>query len=611
MSPASRFSPTDSFLGVLILAATAQFTNAAIWSLCGALGSSWIGSLLIILVAFPAFGMVWKNSHSEARRSISSAWTWPLPWVFLAVILWQTVAFPPTMNDSLCYRLPRIFLWLQDGYISQTGGADGRMREMPWGWEILALPLVAINQVNLVGLVNLAAWVIVFQLTFCWATTAGASLKNARWLSLGIATAPVFLLQASSSANDLFAAAALMVSVHFIISFAGDPKPARIHLSLIAFMMACGVKPQFLVLGLGWGLWWIFGKGKPWKHTGIAALTVAGPFALLVSPLPVFILNYLDSGTFIGGEISAAVGGNNSPGLNIIAASVLFLFSQLQLPLVPGADKINLVIQSFGPFQTIKNQIPDFSPSFGLIQIIDQASLGLMHFALIGIGIVFSVRSKNYLYRCILIIAVIGFSIAGAKVVPETIGRSFVGFVAILIPLTAWGLAKVRTAWLRPACILAILAGGASLILNPSSPAWPSRSLEKYAVSSGKTGLAEKLGRYHAYQERAQTGVGFLAPVPAGQPVAALVRSFTPIVGLFTPDWRRNRIDFVQNIEARKFNRGSHRWLLIGDNSGEFYPEQEQAYRRLPGWKIISEKEFRPTLSQGVEKWTLYKRANN
>lgn len=608
MNPIRKFKFTESFFAILVIAATAQHVNAAAWSLAHGLDRSWIGTVAIIIAATACFIRSWRTADSAEKTRFSSAWTWPAPWLFLGVMLWQIFVFPPTMNDSLCYRLPRIFLWLQDGFLSQTGGADGRMREMPWGWEMLALPFVAINQVKLVGLINLVSWVALLQLTHLWADQAGASRKNARWISLGIATAPVFLLQATSSANDLFAATALMVSVHFIISFRSDPQPSRIYLSLIPFMMACGVKPQFLVLGLGWGLWWLLGSGKPWKHTKIPALALAVPFALLVSPLPVFVLNYQDSGTIFGRELSSMVGGSVSPLLKIIAATFQFLVAQTQLPVMPGAEGISERIQSFSPFREIQSRIPQFEPGVGMIEIIDRASFGLVHFALICGGAALAFRTKDNLFRSLVAVAVLGFFIAAAKVVPNTIGRSFIGFIAIALPLTAWGLAASKSMWMKPACIAAALAGLLSMLLNPSSPAWPSRSLQAYASASGKTGLAEKLERYHAYQERAQTGVGFLAPVPQGEPVAALVRGFTPVVGLWTPDWRCHRIDFVHALDPGKFQESSHRWLLIGDRAIESVPGQVAAYRSLPGWRIISDKEFRPVLSQAPEKWTLYER---
>ncbi|MGJ8642763.1 MAG: hypothetical protein ACSHX9_05090 [Luteolibacter sp.] len=607
MPSIKSLSLTEQFLAILLAAATAQFVNAYAWSMGGAIAWSWIGSVLIFGTALVCFSKVWIGSPQAERRILTSAWAWPLPWLFLAVMLWQNIVYPPTMSDSLCYRLPRIFLWLQDGFLSRTNGPDPRMQAMPWGWEILALPLVAIDQIKVVGLLNLAAWIVVLQLAHHWAVNSGATEKGARWISLGVSSAPVFLLQASSSANDLFAAVLLMVSVHFILSFASNKSPARINLSLVAFMMACGVKPQFLVLGLGWGLWWLFGEGKPWKNTCIRSLAVAAPLALLVSPLPIFILNHQATGSFLGVELMPEAV-QTSALHNVLAAALQFLFAQLQLPFVPGAERISTIVQTFGPFEALHSKVPKFEPGFAMIQTIDGASLGLFHAVLICAGIFLSLRAKKNLHRGLLMIAIIGFVIAGAKVVPGTIGRSFVGFAAILLPLAITGLAGIEIRRLKLFCIIAMLVGAFSLVLNPSSPAWPSRTLESYAKESGKTGIADKLGRYHAYQERAQTGIGILAPVQKGDSVAVLMRTGIPTVGLWSPSWQQHQIEFIHNLDIEKFITSNHRWLLIGDSSKEYLPKQFETYGSLPGWKVVSEKQYLPTLTQGSDKWTLYRR---
>lgn len=598
---------TEKLLTTLLAAATAQFVNAYAWSICGAIAWSWIGSLLILGTSLVCFARIWKDAPQEEKRIITSAWAWPLPWLFLTVLLWQNIVYPPTMSDSLCYRLPRIFLWLQDGFLSRTNGPDPRMQAMPWGWEILALPLVAIDQIKIVGLLNLAAWIVVLQLAHHWAVNSGATEKSARWISFGVSSAPVFLLQASSSANDLFAAVLLMLSVHFILSFASDKSPARINLSLVAFMMACGVKPQFLVLGLGWGLWWLFGEGKPWKNTSIRSLAIAAPLALLVSPLPIFILNHQATGSFLGVELMPEAV-QTSALHNVLAAGLQFLFSQLQLPFLPGAEKISTVVQSFGPFEALHAKVPKFEPGFAMIQTIDGASLGLFHAVLICVGIFISLRAKNNLHRGLFMIAVIGFVIAGAKVVPGTIGRSFIGFVAILLPLAITGLAGMEIRRLKFFCIVPILVGAFSLVMNPSSPAWPSQTLERYATESGKTAIVDKLKRYHSYQERAQTGISILAPVQKGDSVAVLMRTGIPTAGLWIPAWRQHQIEFIHNLDVEKFKTGTHRWLLIGDSSKEYLPKQFETYRSLTGWDAVSEKHYLPTLTQGPDKWTLYRR---
>lgn len=608
MNSAQPYHLSEKFFAILLAAATLQFVNAHASGLFNAIAFSWIISAVILITAIFAFIKFWRIAPSTERDEFTAPWKWPLTWLFLAIMIWQIASYPPMMNDSLCYRLPRIFLWLQDGGITRTNASDGRILEMPYGWEVLALPIVAINQVTFVAIINLIAWIATLQLFHHWSLIYGATEKQAKWLSLALATAPIYLLQATSSANDLFAATCLLFSLHFILSFSRTPHWPKIFLSLIAFMMACGIKPQFLVLGLGWGAWWIFSSSKPWKHTKTLPLAIFGSLALLVSPLPVFISNYLATNSFLGAEMKSGME-TGTILFKSVSSPLQFLSAQLQLPVMPGADKISSTIQSFPPFQTINAQIPKFEPGVVMIPTIDGVSFGLVHFGLLILGLALTIRTnRSPLFIYILVFVCVGFLIAGSKVVPGTIGRSFAGFIALLTPLAIYGLIKLKTNWQIPLCAAAILAGFTAMILNPSSPAWSSRLIEKTANESRKTGVADKLSQYHAYQLRAETGVGFLDPVPRDETIAILVRGFTPIAGLWTPDWKKHHIEFVHQIPPETFQTSHHTWLLIADNASEQFPEITESYRQLEGWQEVSKKPFRPLLSRDPETWTLYKR---
>ncbi len=602
-----RFSLTEALLAILLMAASLQVANAYGWSLCGGLAYSWIGTGLILLWMAACLIKFWLDAPSNEKAEFISAWAWPLPWLFLGVLSWQIAVYPPSMHDSLCYRLPRIFLWLQENAISRPDAPDGRIIEMPWGWELLALPMVAVNGVKLVALLNLSAWAVLFVLAHHHALASGAGIRKARWLALATSTAPVCLLQATSAANDLFAAVLLIVSCHFILMFERAPHWSRTFLSLLAFMMACGVKPHFLVLGVGWGAWWLFDPSKPWRYAKPLTLVLTSLPVLLVSPLPIFISNHLASGSIFGSGIKEGLEGG-SPGLKTLAASLQFLSAQLQLPIMPGAERISAVLQNFGPSQALQQQVPKFQPMVGLIPIIDSASFGLIHFGMIVAGLALGWRVTERRLRWLAVIAVTCFLMAGATVVPGTIGRSFLGFGAILIIPAVTGLARKNGVWVPVMSAIAVGSGFLAMVMNPSSPAWPSRTMEDFSKNSGKTGWVEKLDRYHSYQERANTGSGFLDPVPRGETVGVLLRGLTPTVRLWTPDWRRHRIAFVHHLPVEEFQARGDEWLIIGENASEMFPEQVATYRTLRGWKVVREESFLPTLSGGPERWTLYQR---
>jgi hypothetical protein len=379
-------------------------------------------------------------------------------------------------------------------------------------------------------------------------------------------------------------------------------------LSLLAFMMACGVKPHFLVLCLGWGAWWIFDPAKPWRHTRPLPLIALSPLLLIVSPLPTFVSNYLGSSALLGGGMESGMKGG-APLVKMLAASLQFLTAQLQLPVVPGADGFSAMLQNLPACQWLQRQVMQFRPGVEAVAMIDDASFGLIHFAMTVMGVILGWKSGDRLTRWLTVTAAGGFLMAGAVVVPETIGRSFFGF-GVLLFIPALRYFATRGGPRVPLmCAAAVAAGIAAMILNPSCPAWPSRRIEETARNAGKTGLAGMLGRYHAYQERALTGTGMLEPVPAGATVAVLARGFTPLVALWTPDWRRNRIEFIQRLSARDFESRNYQWLIVAANSRETYPERAEYYSNLGGWEVELAKDFLPTLSGGPERWTLYRKS--
>lgn len=596
-------------MAILLIAASLQMGNAYLCGFLGVLAHSWVGTSFIVIGAAGWMVRRWRESPPGQKNEFVSAWAWPLPWLLLGVLAWQIAAFPPTMNDSLCYRLPRIFVWLQENSISSPDSPDNRMMEMPWGWELLALPLVAINAVKFVTLLNLGAWVVFFILTHHWAVSAGATTWKARWLSVAMSAAPFCLLQAASSANDLFAAVLLMVSVHFLVRFGKAPHSRRIFLSLLAFMMACGIKSHFLVLGAGWGIWWLFDRSMPWRHTKMVPLLLFGPLAVLVSPVPVFISNYLAAGSFLGSGMAPGLGGGN-PAFKMTAASIQFLTAQLQVPVMPGAERISLALQSLEPIQALQRHAPNFQPGVGVIPIIDAAGFGLIHFGMIVLGIIVGWRTADQRLRWLMAFAVAGFLAAGSQVVPTTIGRSFFGFGAMLVLPAITGLIQLRGVWTGAIAALATACGVVTMVLNPARPAWPSRTVENFARESEKHALADKLGHYHDYQKRAATGLGFLAPVPPGKTVAVLVRGGTPLVSLWTPDWHCHRIEFVHHLSPAEFEAKRHEWLLIGENARETFAGQVDSYRDLPGWEVVREESYLPILSREPERWTLHRRTN-
>lgn len=593
----------------LLVGITLQGLNVLAMSALGVLSLCWIGAGLILLGLATTKVLLWKNSAPGVWRELTSSWHSPWPWIIAILVAWQIFSYPPTMSDSLCYRLPRLFLALQEGSVGRFATEDDRINGMPWGWEMLAMPFASLNALNLTKLINFGAWAIIYQLLFSLARQHETPTPRARWIALAFSTAPVFLLQAASTANDMYAATLLLIGVWMIHRFRSAPGPVPVMASLLALVLASNAKPQFLVLGLPWLIWWAFAPGKPWKLVPWHILAIAAPLYFLVSPLWILFENHQLTGNLLGSSNSAGLTHTAPPWTMITAASIQLTTAQFQLPIFPGAEQFSAFLKTLPGFDALEKAVPKFGPGVQKLIIVDGASIGLIHFTLLCTGIALCVRQSSLRCWPWIVAFIFGIAVSASQVVPATIGRSFVGFFSLLLPLAAIGLAGwKRTRVVHFACIIAVLTGIAATVLNPASPLWPSHTVQSIAEKRGVKSLVSTLEHYHSYQDRARTGAGILDPVPTGNTVGALIRRITPISTLWQPDWTAHRIEFVNAIDPDTFATGPVRWLIVADNAAEFLPDETARYSRLPGWKQVHQATYLPNLSQGPVTWTLYHR---
>lgn len=604
--PSSHDSLMSRMLIGLLAIIALQSLNIIAFSAVGALEWSWCVSIVLALTALGWGILEFRKAAPSSVMAIREAWASPWPWGIALLLLVQISLYPPMMADSLCYRLPRIFMALQQGGIGRMDTPDIRMNQFPWGWEVMAMPFASLNLLDWSRLINLGAWLVMYQLLFSWARPAAKSAGGARLAALVISTAPVFLLQAASTANDFYASTLLLIGIWLILQFRTSPGPIPVMGSLLALVLAANAKPNYLVLGLPWLLWWCFAAGKPWKQVSWWILVLAAPLYTLVSPLPLIASNLWIDGDLLDGENATQA----SPWLMVAAGFLQFVSAHCQLPVFPGHGVVNEIFSKVPGYAVLSQAVEKFHPGVPFLTTIDSASFGLIHTIAAGIG-VFSFWRGRFKSGSLWVAAVlIPFLIACSQFMPSTIGRSFIGFLTLLFPAAVAGLAAM--AHRKPAAIVqlaACLTGLFMLVINPSAPLWPAVTMGRLANKNGMPYMAKQIDEYLAYQERASTGVGILDPVPHGQTVAVLIRQVTPVSPLWQPDWRRHRISFVNDIPPAEFSTGTHQWLLIAENVKEFQPEAFDAYSNLPLWEKISEREYLPTLRQGPEMWTLYRKS--
>src|SRR5258706_9278904 len=116
------------------------------------------------------------------------------------------------MLDSLTYRLPRIWLWLQEGRVHHVLSAEPRLNYMPQVWELATVPLIQIAGDRLVWFWTFASWIVLYLVAYDWALDVSNEVKKSQKMAFIASTSAFAVLQAGSSATDLFATALVVSS---------------------------------------------------------------------------------------------------------------------------------------------------------------------------------------------------------------------------------------------------------------------------------------------------------------------------------------------------------------------------------------------------------------
>lgn len=592
-------------LGVLA-ALGLQMLNVQLFSGLHILQFSWVATLLIVLLLIIFATSKLRAASISSKAALIEPWKSFWPWIVVMMLVVQIIIYPPTMNDSLAYRLPRIFYALQDGSIHGFRSPDTRMTTMPWGWESLAMPFAIINWLSGARLINVAAWMGSYHLCARMALSTGATGSTSRLWALALTTAPLFLLQASSTANDLFASAMLLAGAVLIFIYRYKPGPLPVLGSLLALILASSAKPQFLTLGLPWLLWWAFSQGRPWKQVSWWLLLILAPLYLVISPIPQLATQYIEMGSL--GSIEQTDAKTVGPFSMMFAGVIQFSTAQLQLPIMPGADSISEWISNLPWLANLRSSIQKFDPSVDMLAMIDRSGFGLIHMAFISFAVLFAVRKGGKCEILWLLAVITSFLLACSQIVLDTMGRTFAGYIVVLYPLACVAILPIlRSRPRRAICYTAIGVGVMSMILNPAAPLWPASTALAYAEKSGNMEVADKLDRYISYQKRSVTGQGMLEMVPHKDKVGILIRPVTPHAALWYGDWRAHRIDNVHESTPDEFVSRGYNWLIVTDNAIESMPEAHRAYTSMPEMSLVSQQTYLPSISQGEEVWSLYR----
>jgi len=209
--------------------------------------------------------------------------------LLLAVpVAYSALFYLPNNWDSMTYHLARVAHWMQHRSVGAFQTNVARQVTYPPGAEYLLVVLQTIARTDrLANLVQLASWLVVAFAAPPLARAFGAPRLLVPWAALLFAAAPMAVLQASSTQNDLVASAVAMAVVVACLPFLHRRVRWRASdLVVAAAALSAGmlVKPTALVSAAPFVLWAATAivRGSARETRGRLSLAKGVAFALLL-----------------------------------------------------------------------------------------------------------------------------------------------------------------------------------------------------------------------------------------------------------------------------------------------------------------------------------------
>ena len=576
------------------------------WGLSFAHCYQWIGWASIPLLAGCGWHLAgnWRRTTQDDRRGLLDDIRFPPFLLIIGLVGLAGILYLPAVLDSVSYRIPRMLIWLQEGGVVFVDNPDARLNFMTPVWGFANSPLYLISGFHLLWLGGLISWILLYLSMVLVAVNLGAQRRLARWLALIPSASVGFVLQASSTMNDGWAAALIAMSLVFILHFEKQREFRDILGSGISLALAANTKPHFAVLALPWVLWAIFSSSKPLAKVRWKWALPAAAIVLICSPVPTFLSNYAHYGSATGpaGDGGFSLG---PPWSNIWMGGVMMVWSVLQPPINPFAKQSEQFADSF-IHQTGLHDLPSrFNLTCREVPVVDGASLGLVAALALGIGVVIALRKYRRMPLWPLLSALAGLagiSIVIIQVVPSTLGRSFLGFLVLMIPLGIAGLVRLKRRWIIGASVCSLLASLAPLVLAPGRPLWPVRT-----IARNHPGLSSYLEPYLAFQERATAGKSLVGKIPPqAREVGILANGDQNLIHLWgTRDSEHHVRFFPADVTLDDLAARGPEFLILAGAIHGAYLGLAHKFANDPRFSIVATEYYQTRNDRGREPWTL------
>jgi hypothetical protein len=226
----------------------------------------------------------------------------PAPFLFLVLAGMSFIAgalYVSQNNDSMEYRIPRVWHWLAEGRWHWIHTLDFRMNSAGCNFEWLVTPLMLFTRHDrFLFLPNWISLLLLPGLIFSIFTQLQVSRRVAWWWMWFLSSGMCYVFQAGSDVNDSFAVVYALASVDFALRAREKNSRSDFWFSILAVGLLTGAKQTDLPLALPW----LVAIIPCWRFMKSDALATLGTclVAGLTSFLPLAWLNYKHAGNWMG-----------------------------------------------------------------------------------------------------------------------------------------------------------------------------------------------------------------------------------------------------------------------------------------------------------------------